>query len=215
MIKLYGYFRSSAAYRVRIALNLKGLSVEHIPVHLVKNGGEQLTPAYLQLNPEGLVPTLVDEGDVLTQSLAIIEYLDEKYPQNPLLPSELLARAQVRAFALSIACDIHPVNNLRILRYLNHQLGLDETQRNQWYRHWCETGLAVLEQRLASSHRSGKFCFGDTPGLADCCLIPQIFNAQRFDCDVGALPTLMHIYEHCLTLPAFIDAMPSNQADAQ
>lgn len=214
-MKLYGYFRSSAAYRVRIALNLKGLAVEHMPVHLVKDGGQHLSAEYLHLNPEGLVPTLVDEEAVLTQSLAIIEYLDEKFPQMRLLPDDLLARAQVRAFALAIACDIHPVNNLRVLRYLNRDLGISEEQRNQWYRHWCETGLAVLEQRLASSNHQEDFCFGGTPGLADCCLIPQIFNAQRFDCDLSAMPTLMRINQHCLSLPAFKDAMPSNQIDAQ
>lgn len=223
-MKLYGYFRSSAAYRVRIALNLKGLKVEHIPVHLVKNGGQQLAQDYKELNPEALLPTLVDEAiDVegnnsafaLSQSLAILEYLEEKYPAVPLLPSDLVQRAKVRAFALAIACDIHPINNLRVLKYLTKELGLDEVQRNQWYRHWCEAGLATLEARLVAEGNKGEFCFGDHPSFADCCLIPQVFNAQRFQCDLSHMPTIMRINAACLSHDAFIRATPANQPDAE
>lgn len=163
-MKLYGYFRSSASYRVRIALNLKGLDYEQVAIHLVKNGGEQLTPVYRALNPDGLVPALQDELDgesaTLTQSMAIIEYLDEVYPEVALLPSGALDRAHVRSLALSIACEIHPVNNLRVLKYLSGTLQVSDEQKNAWYRHWCETGLAVLEQKLAADHRTGHFLFG-------------------------------------------------------
>lgn len=221
-MKLYGYFRSSAAYRVRIALNLKGLEVEHIPVHLVKNGGQQLAQDYKELNPEALLPTLVDvpldgaSNEVaLSQSLAILEYLEEKYPAVPLLPSDLVQRAKVRAFALAIACDIHPINNLRVLKYLGKELGLDEAQRNQWYRHWCEAGLTTLEARLVKENEGHAFCFGDQPSMADCCLIPQVFNAQRFQCDLSSMPTIMRINEQCLAHDAFVRAMPANQADAE
>ncbi|MBI3283424.1 MAG: maleylacetoacetate isomerase [Burkholderiales bacterium] len=218
-MKLYGYFRSSASYRVRIALNLKGLAYEQAAVHLLKNGGEQLGAAYRTLNPEALVPALVDrhEGEdvALTQSLAIIEYLDEAYPAPALLPADAVQRAQVRALALFIACEIHPLNNLRVLKYLSGTLGISEEQKNAWYRHWCETGLQVLEQRLAADAQTGTYCFGDTPGLADCFLIPQIANAQRFHCDLSAMPTLMRINQACLAHPAFIQAMPGNQPDAE
>lgn len=218
-MKLYGYFRSSAAYRVRIALNLKGLECEHIPVHLIRNGGEQLSEAYRALNPEGLVPTLLDEEAgtelALSQSLAIIEYLEEKFPSTPLLPSKLAERAYVRSLALAIACDIHPVNNLRILKYLSTQLGVSDEQKNEWYRHWCMLGLQSLELRLAADAKRGKFCFGDQATLADCCLIPQVFNALRFNCDVSTIPTIMAIYTHCQELDAFKLAHPSQQADAE
>lgn len=221
-MKLYGYFRSSAAYRVRIALNLKGLEVEHIPVHLVKNGGQQLAQDYKELNPEALLPTLVDvptdaaSNEVaLSQSLAILEYLEEKYPAVPLLPSDLVQRAKVRAFALAIACDIHPINNLRVLKYLGKELGLDDAQRNHWYRHWCEAGLATLEARLVKENGGHAFCFGEQPSMADCCLIPQVFNAQRFQCDLSSMPTVMRINEKCLSHDAFVRAMPANQADAE
>lgn len=218
-MKLYSYFRSSASYRVRIALNLKGLNYEQVPVHLVKNGGEQLSDAYRAFNPDGLVPALLDEQDgesiALTQSLAMIEYLDEAYPTPALLPDNAADRAHVRALALSIACEIHPLNNLRVLRYLSDTLGVTEEQKNTWYRHWCELGLAALEKKLVTDRRTGLYCFGDTPGLADCFLIPQIANAQRFHCDFSAMPTLMRINETCLALPSFIAALPSNQPDAE
>lgn len=218
-MQLYSYFRSSASYRVRIALNLKGLSFETVPVHLLRNGGEQLTPEYRKLNADGLVPVLIDDGDaepaVLAQSLAIIEYLEEKYPQPALLPGNPVDRAYVRSLALSIACDIHPLNNLRVLRYLVRNLKVSEEDKNAWYRHWCEQGLAALENTLASAGRAGQFCFGDTPGLADCCLVPQIANAQRLECDLSNLPTIMRINEACLALEAFATAAPERQPDAE
>ncbi|HEY5798587.1 MAG TPA: maleylacetoacetate isomerase, partial [Burkholderiaceae bacterium] len=169
-MKLYSYFRSSASYRVRIALNLKGLPYETVPVHLLNNGGEQLAPSYRALNPDGVVPSLESDGSVLTQSLAIIEYLEETHPAVPLLPADPLARAYVRAVALSIACEIHPVNNLRILKYLSGTLKVSEDDKNAWYRHWCEEGLQALEQLVVNSGRAGKFVLGDAPGLADCFL---------------------------------------------
>lgn len=218
-MQLYGYFRSSASYRVRIALNLKKLNYESVPVHLIKNGGEQFSAQFAAVNPEALVPALVDEHEgqqvALSQSLAIMEYLEEKYPQTPLLPSDAADRATVRALALAIACDIHPINNLRVLKYLSAELGVTEDQKNAWYRHWCELGLAAIEKRLVASGKVGRFCFGDTPGIADCCLIPQIFNAQRFHCDLSAMPTIMAINAHCLSLPEFQAAAPANQPDAE
>lgn len=219
-MKLYSYFRSSAAYRVRIALNLKGMPYDIVPVHLLKHGGEQLSQMYRTLNSDGLVPTLIDDdvvGDqsVLTQSLAILEYLEEVQPAPSLLPSTAPDRAFVRSIGLSIACDIHPLNNLRVLRYLVHELKVDESAKNAWYRHWCESGLAALETTLARDSRPGKFCFGDTPTLADCCLAPQIFNAKRLKCDLSAMPTLMRIDENCQKLDAFIKAAPQNQPDAE
>lgn len=213
-MKLYGYFRSSASYRVRIALNLKGLDYQHEGVHLLKNGGEQLSASYKQINPDALVPAFEDQGQILTQSLAILEYLDEVYPEPPLLPAAALDRAYVRSLALAIACEIHPVNNLRILKYLTGELQLSDEQKNAWYKHWVETGLLALEQKL-NSHPTADFCFGDRPGLADCCLVPQIFNAQRFNCDLTALPTIMRIYQNCMELPAFIAASPAQQPDAE
>ncbi|MBC3871327.1 maleylacetoacetate isomerase [Undibacterium oligocarboniphilum] len=218
-MKLYGYFRSSASYRVRIGLNLKGLEYEQTAIHLVNHGGEQLSEAYRQINPEALVPALTDtvaeEQVVLTQSFAILEYLDEVYPDRLLLPADPVARAEVRALSLSIACEIHPLNNLRVLKYLTGTLGVSDTERNNWYRHWCESGLAVIEKKLASQKIRGKYCFGDTPGFADCFLIPQIANAQRFKCDLSDMPVLMQINESCQTHPAFIKAMPSNQPDTE
>ncbi len=213
-MKLYTYFRSSAAYRVRIALNLKGLSFEAVPVHLLRNGGEQRQPEYLALNPAGLVPTLEDGATVLTQSLAIIEYLDETRGGPALLPTGAADRARVRALALSIACDTHPLNNLRVLQYLGRQLGIDEAGRNDWYRHWVGQGLGAVERMLADDPRTGRFCHGDTPGLADCCLVPQVFNARRFGCDLDAMPTVRRIAEHCEALEAFRLAAPEQQADA-
>ncbi|MFZ6675498.1 maleylacetoacetate isomerase [Undibacterium sp. Xuan67W] len=218
-MKLYSYFRSSASYRVRIALNLKGLEYEILPVHLLKNGGEQLSDTFKQINPDALVPALLDhyQGQEfsINQSLAIMEYLEEVYPDIPLMPKDPVVRAKIRAFALGIACEIHPVNNLRVLKYLSKDLGLSDEQKNAWYQHWCTSGLRVLEQRLVEDQCAGRFCFGDMPSLADCCLIPQIFNAQRFNCDLSQVPTLMSINQHCMQLPAFIDASPAKQIDAE
>lgn len=218
-MKLYGYFRSSASYRVRIALNLKRLAYEAVPVHLLKNGGEQFSAEYRQLNPDALVPALIDEtagaASALTQSLAIIEYLDETHPEPPLLPRNARDRAYVRGIALSIACDIHPLNNLRVLRYLIRELHVGEEAKNTWYRHWCEQGLAALETTLARDKRAGVFCFGDTPTLADCCLVPQIANAQRLDCNLSGMPTIMRINDACLALESFANAEPAKQPDAE
>lgn len=210
MMRLYTYFRSSAAYRVRIALNLKGLDYDAVPVHLVREGGQQKKPEFLALNPQGLVPALEDDGQVLTQSLAIIEYLDETRPNPPLLPADPLGRAQVRAIAQAIACDIHPINNLRVLHYLSGQLGLDQAAKDEWYRHWVQTGLHAVEAMLSGA---GAFCHGDRPGLADCCLVPQVFNARRFKCDLSALPKISAISERCEALDAFARAAPENQPD--
>lgn len=214
-MKLHTYFRSSAAYRVRIALNLKGLDYEAVPVHLVRGGGEHRQPAYLGLNPAGLVPALEDQGQVLTQSLAIVEYLEETHPQPALLPAAALDRARVRAIAQAIACDIHPVNNLRVLQYLTRELGASEEQKNAWYRHWIGVGLQAVEAMLAGDARTGAFCHGDTPGLADCCLVPQVFNARRFGCDLSAMPTVLRIADHCAGLEAFRRAAPEAQPDAE
>lgn len=213
MLKLYSYFRSSAAYRVRIALALKGLDYETVPVHLVR--GEQQAPAYTALNPAGLVPTLADEGRVLTQSLAIIEYLDERHPHPALLPGTPADRARIRALALSIACDIHPLNNTRVLKVLTQDLGVSEQGKTAWYRHWVEQGLAAVERMLAEDAHTGDFCHGDTPTLADCCLVPQVFNAQRFDCRLDHVPTVMRIHAHCEALEAFQRTAPGVQPDAQ
>jgi maleylacetoacetate isomerase/maleylpyruvate isomerase len=214
-MKLYTYFRSSAAYRVRIALNLKGLPYEAVPVHLVRDGGEQRKPPYLAVNPAGLVPALEDDGRVITQSLAIMEYVDETHPAAPLLPGDAFGRARVRAIAQSIACDIHPVNNLRVLRYLKQEVGVSDDAKDAWYRHWVETGLAAVEALLANDPRTGRYCHGDTPGLADCCLVPQVFNALRFKCRTDRLPTVMRVAEQCEALDAFRRAAPGNQADAE
>ena len=211
-MKLYNYFRSSAAYRVRIAVNLKGLKPENVFVHMLKN--EQQAPDYLKVNPQGLVPTLVDGDEVLTQSLAIIEYLDETYPSPPLLPDTAAERARVRSIALTIACDIHPIDNLRVLRYLIHELGVSEEQKNKWFEHWIRLGFSALESRLTADPRTGRFCHGDTPTLADICLVPQMANARRVSMDISAFPTLLRIEKDCNALPAFADAAPARQPDA-
>ena len=215
MLKLYNYFRSSASFRVRIALNLKGLPYEYVAVHLTKGGGEQFAPAFRALNADALIPVLDDDGVVLTQSLAIIEYLDETRPEPPLLPADPVERAYVRAFALTIACEIHPLDNLRVLRYLVRNLGANEEKKNEWYRHWVEQGLAALESRVVAERRSGRHVLGDTVTAADVVLVPQIFNARRFDCRLDHAPTLMRIFEHCMELSSFIDAQPSRQPDAE
>lgn len=212
-MELYTYFRSSAAYRVRIALNLKGLQADYRYVHLVKDGGQHRKPEYLQLNPQGLVPALVDDGNVLTQSLAIIEYLDETHPTPPLLPADPAGRARVRALAQVVACEIHPVNNLRILKYLEKEIGIDEAGRNQWYRHWVAEGFTALEKMLADNPATGRFCHGNTPTIADLCLVPQVFNARRFDVDMSAFPAIVRIDAECMQFDAFIMSAPEQQRD--
>jgi maleylacetoacetate isomerase/maleylpyruvate isomerase len=214
-MKLHTYFRSSAAYRVRIALNLKGLQAEMAPVHLLKDGGEQFGAAYDALNPQHLVPTLEDDGMVLAQSLAIIEYLDETHPAHPLLPNDPRGRARVRALSQAIACDIHPINNLRVLKYLSDRLNVTPEQKNDWYRHWVALGLEALERQLASDPATGRFCHGDSPTMLDCCLVPQLYNARRFACDLAPYPTVTAIAARCEELQAFADAAPERQADAQ
>jgi maleylpyruvate isomerase len=212
-MKLHGYYRSSAAYRVRIALKLKGLEAEQAFVHLRRQ--EQGAAAYRELNPAGLVPALEHEGRLLTQSLAIIEYLDERFPTPPLLPVAAADRAYVRSLALAIACDIHPLDNLRVLNYLKDELRLDGGQRDRWYAHWIQVGFAALEAVLIREQRAGRFCFGDTPGLADLCLVPQLYNAERMHCDCSAYPTLLRIAGNARALAAFIAAEPERQPDAE
>ena len=213
-MKLYTFFRSSAAFRVRIALNLKGLAHERAFVHLRK--GEQRAPEYLKRNPEGLVPLLLADGRSLTQSLAIIEYLDETRPEPPLLPTTPIERARVRSLAQIIACDVHPIDNARVLRYLTDVLEVGEAPLADWYRHWVDVGLDSLETRVAREPETGRFCHGDRPGLADICLVPQLFNAMRFDKDpLGRRPTLKRIFEACMALPAFDKAQPAKQPDAE
>ena len=211
---LYTYFRSSAAYRVRIALLLKGLDHTYVPVHLLRNGGEQRSATYSALNPAQLVPTLVDGDLVLGQSVAIMEYLEEAYPTPALMPTDVQQRARVRSLVQTIACDIHPLNNLRVLQYLEQPLGVPEAARNTWYRHWVTLGFAALETMLSESSHTGRFCHGDTPTLADCCLVPQVANAQRFAVPMEPYPTLVRIDAACRTLEAFQQAAPENQADA-
>ena len=210
-IQLYNYFRSSASYRVRIALALKGLAYEYIPVHIAKK--EQFGESYSSKSASKLVP-LFQDGEVrLTQSLAIIEYLDETHPEPPLLPADALGRAWVRALALDIACEIHPLNNLRVLRHLVGTLKVAEADKDAWYRHWCETGLEVVEQQLAAS--PARYCHGDFPTLADCTLVPQIFNARRFNCRLDHVPQVMRVFEACMALPAFDATQPSKCPDAE
>jgi maleylacetoacetate isomerase/maleylpyruvate isomerase len=210
-MELYNYFRSSASYRVRIALALKGLDYAYLPVHLAKS--EQLGESYAQVSASRLVPLLREGEHSLTQSLAIIEYLDETHPQPPLLPGTPAERARVRALALDIACEIHPLNNLRVLRYLVRDLKLSEDDKNRWYRHWVETGLEVVERQLAAAPAT--FCHGETPTLADCCLVPQIFNAQRFNCRLEHVPQVMRVFDACMALPAFEQTRPERCPDAE
>lgn len=214
-MKLYGYFRSSAAYRVRIALNLKGLDYETVSVHLVKDGGQQFSAAYKALNPTALVPTLVDGELAVGQSMAILEYLEETHPQPALLPADAAGRARVRAIAQTIACDVHPLNNLRVLKYLKHDLGISEEAKNLWYKHWISVGLSSIEALLAGNEATGTFCHGEQPTLADVVLVPQVFNARRFDCDLSAMPTITRIVEACAALDAFVRAEPARQPDAE
>ncbi len=214
MIKLYGYWRSTAAYRVRLALNIKQVSYSQQSVHLVKDGGEQHKPEYQSINPQGLVPTLVDDGIAIGQSLAILEYLEEKYPQRSLLPSVATERALVRQLCQIIACDLHPLNNLRILKYLSNELNIGEADKTKWYHHWLAQGFNAFDKLLAKSDLSGPYCFGRELSMADVCLIPQIYNADRFDFAMEAYPRLQKINQNCLKLQRFRDAIPENQPDA-
>lgn len=212
---LYGYWRSSAAYRVRIALNLKGLAYSQVPIHLVEDGGQQHSADFWALNPQELVPVLVDGRRVIHQSLAIIEYLDELYPDTqPLLPLGARERAQVRALAQLVACDIHPLNNLRVMQYLEREFGVDKDARDAWSRHWMAVGFEACEQWLDASASTGRFCHGDAPSLADLCLVPQVYNARRFDLDLAPYSTIRRIDNACQELPAFVAARPENQPDA-
>lgn len=211
-MKLYNYFRSSASFRVRIALAVKGLAYEYLPVHLAK--GEQKQPEFAAVNAEGLVPVLqLDDGQRLTQSMAIIEYLDEAHPEPALLPRDAIGRARVRALSQIVACEIHPLNNLRVLKYLVHELQASEDAKNAWYKHWVRLGLQAYEAHLAE--QPGTYSHGDAPTLADCCLVPQIFNARRFDCDLSGLPRTMAVFDACMKLPAFQQAQPSACPDAE
>ena len=212
---LYSFWRSSAAFRVRIALNLKGINYDIIPVHLRKGGGEQLKESYQALNPNGLVPLYMEDDVPLHQSTAIIEYLEEKYPNPPLLPKNLQDRAWVRALAQDIAADIHPINNLRVLRYLVGTLGVNDENKTIWYAHWVKKGLTSLEKRLASDARVGLFCYGDLPTMADVFLVPQVFNAYDTKIDFSVYPTVHRIVTHCMTLPTFINASWEKQVDAE
>lgn len=214
-LKLFNFFRSSSSYRVRIAMNLKGLSYEYEPIHLRRSGGEQFTPEFLDMNPHALVPVLQDGQRRLTQSLAILEYLEELHPTPALLPKDPFSRAQVRAVALSIACEVHPLNNLRVLGYLSQELHVSEQAKSTWYKHWVNLGFEALEAQLARTRDLGPYCHGKTPTIADCCLVPQVFNAVRFGCEMSRFPTLMAIVEHCNALPAFHDAAPERQPDAE
>ncbi len=209
-MKLYGYYRSSAAYRVRIALNLKGLDYEQVPVNLLE--GEEQGDAYRAVNPQGLVPVLEVAGRRLSQSLAILEYLEETHPRPPLLPDDPLDRAEVRSLADLIACDIHPLDNLRVLKYLQNELQVDSDERNRWYRHWIEQGFNAFEARLDALD-SQDFCLGEAPGLADVLLIPQVYNARRFQVDLTPWPRIRCIERHCLDLSAFAWAVPERQPD--
>jgi maleylacetoacetate isomerase/maleylpyruvate isomerase len=212
-VKLYTYFRSSAAFRVRIALNLKRLAYEPVFVHLAK--GEHRQPQYAEVNPQALLPTLeLDDGTRLTQSLAIIEWLDEKHPVPALLPKDALERARVRSLAYLVACEIHPLNNLRVLQHLKRALGQSQEQIDNWYRHWIADGLAKLEAELARPG-TGKFCHGDAPSMADCCLVPQIFNAKRYNSELTPYPVTLRVFENCMKLEAFDRAQPAKQPDAE
>jgi maleylacetoacetate isomerase/maleylpyruvate isomerase len=213
-VKLYTYFRSSAAFRVRIALNLKGLAYEPQFVHLPK--GQHREPAYAAVNPQALVPTLeLDDGARLAQSMAIIEYLDELHPRPALLPKDPLGRARARSLSQLVACEIHPLNNLRALQYLRKQLGQNEEQVGAWYRHWIANGFAKIEAQLAGARETGRYCHGDTPTMADCCLVPQVFNARRYEFDPKPYPTTMRVFDECMKLDAFERAQPSKQPDAE
>ena len=214
-MKLYTFFRSSASYRVRIALNLKAIDCEQAPIHLRRGGGEQLMPAYTAINPQALVPTLEDNGRILTQSLAIIEYLEETHPNPPLLPKDPADKALVRSMALVIACEVHPIQNLRVLNYVKATYNQTDEQVNKWAQHWIDLGLAALQKMIVAQPKRGKFCFGDVPTLADVCLIPQLGNARRYGCDLSKYPTILEIEKNCNAIPAFANAAPEKQPDAE
>ncbi|MET4616544.1 maleylacetoacetate isomerase [Stenotrophomonas sp. 2619] len=213
-MELFSYWRSSAAYRVRIGLNLKQLAHRITPVHLVRDGGQQHSEAYAALNPQELVPTLCHDGQVLHQSMAILEYLDEVFPLPSLLPDDAPGRARVRALAQLVACDIHPLNNLRVMQFFSDTWSVPQPERDDWTRHWMRVGFEAMERLLVESVETGRFCHGDSPTLADCCLVPQLYNARRFNLDLAAYPTLVRIDAACLALPAFDAARPENQIDA-
>lgn len=212
-MKLTTYYRSTAAYRVRITLKLKGVAHELIPINLLK--GEHKESEFLAKNPDGLIPTLETDDYALSQSIAILEYLEEAYPKVALLPNDSLDRATVRGLVQTIASDMHPLNNLRVLQFLVNEMGVSEEQKLQWYQHWIANGFTGLEARLAKSSDTGKFCFGDSPSMADVCLVPQVYNAHRFDCPMEDYPTISQINNHCMSLSAFADTAPSRQSDAQ
>ena len=212
-MKLYGYWRSSAAYRVRIAMHLKGLDFESISVHLVNNGGEQHKKDYVAMNPSHLVPTLVDGDLILNQSLAIIDYLDNRYPDVALYPNDVALRAKVQALSLDIACEIHPINNLRVQQYLTNELSLDDKAKMAWVHHWMSTGFTSVEAQLVKT--SGQYCFADKVTMADICLLPQIYNANRFGFEMKHYPNILRIADNCRLLTAFDQALPENQSDAQ
>ena len=213
-LQLYSYWRSSAAYRVRIGLNLKGLAHEIVPVHLLHDGGQQRSDVYRGINPQQLVPVLGHGNRRLSQSLAILEYLDEVWPTPPLLPSTSRGRHRVRALSQLVACEIHPLNNLRVLQYLEQEWSVPQSERDEWVKHWIVRGFDAAEAMLAGHPSTGTYCEGDTPGLADCCLVPQVYNARRFGVDMAAYPTLSRIEAACLSLPAFEAARPERQPDA-
>ncbi len=213
-LRLYSYWRSSAAYRVRIAINLKGLPYELVPVDLTKGGGEQHSEAFSEVNPQELVPVLTDGGRVIRQSMAIIEYLEEMYEGASLLPGTARERARARGLAQLVACDIHPLNNTRVLKYLENEDGMPQIERERWIRHWITLGFDALEKILIDSPSTGDFCEGDVPSIADCCLVPQIYNAQRWTIDLSPWPTIRRIHATCMALPAFEKARPENQPDA-
>lgn len=214
-MKLYTFFRSSASYRVRIALNLKGLTYEQAPIHLRRGGGEQLSAAYKAINPQALVPTLEDNGKVLTQSLAIIEYLEETHPNPPLLPKDPADKALVRSMAMVIACEVHPIQNLRVLNYVKKEYNQTDEQVNRWAQQWIDLGLSALEQMIVAQSKPVKYCFGAAPTLADICLVPQLGNARRYGCDLAKYPTILAVEKNCNALPAFADAAPEKQPDAE
>ena len=212
-LTLFSYWRSSAAYRVRIGLNLKGLPYEIVPIHLLRDGGEQRTDEYRKINPQGLVPVLQHGSRMLRQSLAILEYLDETFPERPLLPATARSRQRVRALAQAIACDVHPLNNLRVLKYFENEWNVPQPERDEWVRHWIGEGFTAIETMLNDHLSTGQFCEGEVPTIADCCLIPQVYNARRFGVDIGKYPTIGRIEQACLQLPAFDLARPERQPD--